>query len=120
MKKIYIAGPYRGSNAWDVEQHIRRAEELGFRVAEMGGLPVIPHTMYRYWDGTLTDDFWLACGGDLLDVCDAVCVVAGYQRSRGTLAEISRAVMSGMRVFYSETPEDMEQLREFTKTGKDK
>lgn len=30
MKKIYIAGPYRGSNAWDVEQNIRMAEELGF------------------------------------------------------------------------------------------
>lgn len=120
MKKIYIAGPYRGANAWEVERNIRRVEELGFRVAEMGGLPVIPHTMYRYWDGTLTDDFWLACGIKLLDVCDAVCVVTGYANSRGTLAEIKHACEIGKAVFRQDSELDMAQLREFTQTGKDK
>ena len=117
MKRIYIAGPYRGANAWEVERNIRRVEELGFRVAEMGGLSVIPHTMYRYWDGTLTDDFWLACGIKLLDVCDAVCVVTGYANSRGTLAEINSAVMAGKPVFLQDSEEDLEQLRAFIATG---
>lgn len=117
MKKIFIAGPYHGANSLDVDQHTSRAEELGLRVAEMGGLPVIPHTMYRYWGRTLNADYWPARGIELLDVCDAVYVVAGYQSSRGTLAEISRAIMAGMRVFYSERPEDMERLREFIKSS---
>lgn len=100
MKKIYIAGPYRGSNAWDVEQNITRAEALGMRVAEMGGLPVIPHTLFAHWGGTLTADYWLACGDELFDISDAVCVVTGYASSPGTLAEINSAIMAGKPVFY--------------------
>lgn len=117
VKRIYIAGPYRGANAWDVYQNIARAEALGMRVAEMGGLPVIPHTMYRYWDGTLTDDFWLACGIELLDVCDAVCVVTGYANSHGTLAEIKHARETGKCVFRQDSEMDMAQLRAFIATG---
>lgn len=28
MKLLYIAGPFRGANSWEMEQNIRRAEEV--------------------------------------------------------------------------------------------
>lgn len=36
MRIIYVAGPFRGSNAWEIEQNIRRAEAVGLAVAKVG------------------------------------------------------------------------------------
>ena len=100
MKLIYIAGPYRGANAWEVEQNIRRAEQIGFEVASAGAIPLIPHTMYRFWDGTLDDSFWLACGIELLERCGAMVCCPGWGASRGTLAERDRALAIEIPIFH--------------------
>lgn len=99
MKLIYIAGPYRGANAWEVEQNIRRAEEIGFEVASAGAIPLIPHTMYRFWDGTLDDRFWLACGIKLLEQCDAIVLCPGWTGSKGSMAERDHASVIGIPDF---------------------
>lgn len=99
MKLIYIAGPYRGPSAWDVEQNIRRAEQIGFEVASAGAIPLIPHTMYRFWDGTLDDSFWLACGIELLERCDAIVLCPGWTGSKGTMAERDHASVIGIPAF---------------------
>jgi hypothetical protein len=83
MKLVYIAAPFRGKNAWEVEQNIRVAENLGLAVAEMGAVPVIPHTMYRFFDGTLEDRFWLDATLQLMHKCDAMLLGAGWRRSEG-------------------------------------
>lgn len=98
---VYIAGPFRGANAWDVECNIRRAEITGLSVAEQGAIPLIPHTMYRFWDGTLDDSFWLACGIELLRKCDAVMLCPGWRRSKGTLAERAEAERLKLPIFDS-------------------
>jgi hypothetical protein len=87
MKHIYIAGPYRGEDSWQVEQNIRVAEGLGFLVAEEGAVPVIPHTMYRHFNGTLGDDFWLRATLSLLKRCDAMLLCPGWRNSEGSIAE---------------------------------
>lgn len=33
MKTVYVAGKYRGANAWEIEQNIRAAEEAGLEIA---------------------------------------------------------------------------------------
>lgn len=107
MKLVYVAGPFRGANAWEVELNIRMAERVGMCVAESGDIPVIPHTMYRFWDGTLNDDFWLACGIRLLDQCDALVLCPGWEKSKGTLAEKAHAEKMGLPVtiaFLDPTP----------------
>lgn len=112
MELVYIAGPFRGKNSWEVERNIRRAEELGMRVAEMGAIPIIPHTMYRFWDGTLDDEFWLECGLRMLDMCVAVAVTDGWENSSGTREEIRRAEYDKL-VFYSENTVDMIRLQKW-------
>jgi hypothetical protein len=102
---IYIAGPFRADTPWGIELNIRRAEEHGLRIVKLGGIPVIPHTMYRFFQNSLPDDFWLEAGLALLRPCNAVAVTvdsSSAQRSRGTVGEIAAARESGIPVFYYE------------------
>lgn len=96
---VYIAGPYRGINAWEVELNIRVAEKAGMAVAKTGAIPLIPHTMYRYWDGTLSDEFWLGCGLRLLEACKAIVLCPNWKKSSGTLGELERSRELGLNCF---------------------
>lgn len=119
MKLVYIAGKYRGETPWDVEQNIRQAEEVAFQVAEMGCVPLCPHTMYRHFDRTLTDGFWLEATLKLLAVCDRMVVVDNYGESQGTLKEIERARELGISVAYMSGDEMLDGMFEIWK-GQDK
>lgn len=99
MKTVYVAGPYRGKTPWDVEQNIRNAEKLAFRVASAGLVPVCPHSMYRYFDKTCTDTFWLEATLELLRRCDALMLEARWLQSSGSIGEYKLAVETGIPVF---------------------
>ena len=88
MKIVYVAGPFRGKTAWDVEQNVRRAEEMGFKVAELGAMPLMPHANTRFFNGLFTDDFWITGTLCLLERCDAMIVLPGWENSTGTKGEI--------------------------------
>ena len=88
---IYIAGPFRADTAWAVECNVRMVERLGLAVAKCGGVPMIPHTMYRFFDGTLTEEFWLDATQQILNVCQAVVVVRDWAFSAGTIDEVLHA-----------------------------
>ena len=87
MKLIYIAAPFRAKNPWEVEQNIRVAENLGFLVAELGAVPIIPHTMYRFFDGTLGDRYWLDATLLIMHKCDAMLLGPGWRKSEGASKE---------------------------------
>ncbi|MCP4967400.1 MAG: DUF4406 domain-containing protein [bacterium] len=101
MKVVYIAGPFRGPTAWDVERNIRRAEELAFEVANLGAMPLCPHTNTRFFDGTLTGDFWLRGTMELLRRCDAMILTPDGENSAGASAERVEAELIRMPVFYN-------------------
>lgn len=91
MPLIYVAGPFRAETAWGIEQNIRVAESVGLKVARLGAVPVIPHSMYRFFQGTMPDDFWLNACLQLLRKCHAIVTVTNGQRSSGTLIELDAA-----------------------------
>lgn len=99
MKAVYIAGPFRGKNAWEVEQNIRHAEELAMHVAELGGAAICPHTNTRFFNGTLTDQYWLDATLELMRRCDAVYLTDDWHRSSGTRAEVEEAKRREMPIF---------------------
>lgn len=99
MPVIYIAGPFRGANAWEVEQNIRRAENLAFQVAQLGAMFLCPHTMTRHMDGTETDEFWLAGTLELLRRCDAVLFTPCWSKSSGARGEHAEAQRLGLPCF---------------------
>ena len=99
MKVIYIAGPFRGDNAWEVECNIRRAEELALGVWRHGGVALCPHCNTRFFDGTAPDEVWLKGDLELLKRCDAVLLTINWRMSKGATAEKEFAEANGIPVF---------------------
>jgi nucleoside 2-deoxyribosyltransferase len=99
---IYIAGPYRG----DVEANICAAKLRAAECYKVGHDVICPHMNTAYMDKEtgLPDEFWLKTTLNLLRRCDAIVLVAGWEKSQGTLAEIEYAKSVGIPV-YEEVPE---------------
>ena len=96
---VYVAGPFRGPNAWAIEQNIRRAEELSLEVWRMGVAAICPHTNTRFFQGAADDSVWLDGDLEILRRCDAVLLVPGWENSSGTRAEVKEAEAQGIPVF---------------------
>lgn len=92
MRVIYIAAPFRASNAWEIEQNIRRAECAALEVWRMGAAALCPHTNTRFYQGALPDEVWLLGDLELLKRCDAVCFLPGWGSSAGCKAEMVFAI----------------------------
>lgn len=99
MRVVYIAGPFRGPNAWEIEQNIRRAEALALEVWRAGFAALCPHTNTRFFQGAAPDEVWLAGDLELLGRCDAVLLTLDWQRSSGARAEVDYAKTRGIPVF---------------------
>jgi hypothetical protein len=101
VKVVYVAGRFRGKTNWEIQQNVRRAEEVSLRVAELGGMPLCPHKNTEHFDGLLTAEFWLEGTLELMRRCDAVVLVPGWETSEGTKGEIAEANRLGIPVYTS-------------------
>lgn len=100
MKVIYIAGKYRGPNAWAIEQNIRAAEDVAARVWAAGMVALCPHANARHMiEGVVTDEHALAGTLELMRRCDAVLLVSNWRDSAGARAEVEEAERIGLPVF---------------------
>lgn len=99
MKVVYIAGKFRARTHWGVVQNVRAAEAVAMEVWSAGAVALCPHLNTANFDGTLTDEIWLAGTMALLERCDAVMLVPGWPDSKGALAERDRAIALGLPVF---------------------
>ena len=106
MRLIYIAGSFRAETPWLIEQNIRAAETIGLEVARMGMAPLIPHSMYRFFQLSMPDAFWESSTMEMMRAADALMVRRGWQGSIGTMSEIAEAKRIGLPIFYS-----LEELR---------
>ena len=98
MKVIYIAGKYRGPNAWAVEQNIRAAEEVAARVWAAGMVALCPHANSRHMEGVASEDHFLEGTMELLRRCDAVVLVPNWRDSEGARAEVAEADRLGIPI----------------------
>jgi len=100
---VYIAGPFRASNSWDMEGNIRRAEELALRCWRAGFAAICPHANTRFFQGAAPDDVWLKGDLEILRRCDAILLTMDWARSSGATAEAQFASRCGIPVFTSLT-----------------
>jgi hypothetical protein len=100
VKVVYVAGPFRGPSAWHVAENVRAAERVAFKVWEAGAAAICPHANTAHFDGALPDHVWLDGDLALLDRCDALVTVPGWQASTGARAEVARAQARGLPVFH--------------------
>jgi hypothetical protein len=101
MRVIYVAGPFRGRDSWEIESNIRRAEALSLEVWKAGGVALCPHANTRFFQGTLPDDTFVRGTLEMLTRCDAILMVPGWERSAGARGERDWAIEHAMPVFYS-------------------
>lgn len=97
---VYIAGPFRAPTPWDLEQNIRRAEEVALEVARAGAMPLCPHANTRFFNGQCTDEFWLNGTMELLRRCDALVTVDGWSQSEGSISEVNYSRSVSMPIFH--------------------
>lgn len=123
---VYIAGPFRAANAWEVEQNIRRAEAVALGVWQAGWVALCPHLNTHHFQGVLPDETWLTGDLELLYRCDVVLTVPGWELSEGARAEVKFAELHGKRAFhtieglryaYAEKPEPGRQERRVLDNG---
>lgn len=91
MKVVYIAGPFRGPNHWEIENNIRRAETLALEVWRAGYAALCPHCNTRFFDGAADDSIWLEGDLEMLKRCDALITTADWKKSKGASAEVQFA-----------------------------
>lgn len=84
---VYIAGPYRGVKEAAVFENIVRAREAAVQLWRMGFVPICPHLNSMLMGGSSSDETFLLGDLDILQRCDAVLLIAGWNESAGGLAE---------------------------------
>lgn len=88
MKVIYIAGPYTAPTNWQIQENINRAMAAGKLVAEMGAMPLIPHSNTPLiFHGINNGQFWYDGTMELLRRSDAIMLIEGWQNSKGAVEE---------------------------------
>lgn len=101
MKLVYVAGPFRAPNSWEIEQNIRRAEALALEAWRAGAAVICPHANTRFFQGAAPDEVWLEGDLEMLRRCDAILMTPDWQRSQGATVEHAEAIRAGLFVFYS-------------------
>jgi hypothetical protein len=115
MRVFYIAAPFRASNAWEIEQNIRQAEEAALEIWRMGAAVICPHTNTRFFQGAAPDEVWLAGDLEILRRCDAIYMVGGWSNSSGAVKERDLAARLGMPIFYEREQSRIRQWLDETK-----
>lgn len=100
MNVVYIAGPYRGPNAWAIAENVRTAERAALEVWKMGAAALCPHTNTANFQGAAPDEVWLEGDLEMLRRCDAVYALPTFHLSTGAKAEIAEAERRHIPVFY--------------------
>lgn len=103
--RVYVAGAYSADNVMDVLRNIGRGQKACAEVFRLGFAPFCPwHDKTYVYDNPeeqFTVDQFYKFSMAWLEVCDAVLVLPGFEKSKGTLAEIDRAEKMGIPVFYN-------------------
>ncbi len=98
MKVAFVAGPFRGPNAWEIECNIRRAETVALELWRLGFAVICPHTNSRFFQGAAPDEVWLKGDLEFLRRCDLVVLAPGWRKSSGTAGEVAEAGRLGIPV----------------------
>ena len=96
---VYVAGPFRGPNAWIIAQRIRQAETIALEIWKAGAVAICPHANTAHYQGALPDKVWLEGDLEIVRRCDAMMMVPGWKLSTGARSELSLARELGKPVF---------------------
>lgn len=97
---IYVSGPMTAENGWLWELNIRRGEEIGFKLVDLGAAVIIPQSHGRFTQGLYDRQTWMEVDLALLKNCQAMVTVPGWERSTGAKDEFAYANDRGIPVMH--------------------
>ena len=100
-KVIYIAGPYRAPTQHQVYQNIQNARQAAADVWQAGYVALCPHTNSLLMSGIVPEEEFFQEDIELLQRCDAVLMVEGWEASSSARSERQHALNCLIPVFYS-------------------
>lgn len=101
MKVVYIAGPFRGKDSWEIKQNINRAAALALECWRAGYVALCPHTNTADFQGAAPDNVWLEGDLELLSRCDALLTTDNWKESQCACKEVEFAQLRGIPIFHS-------------------
>jgi nucleoside 2-deoxyribosyltransferase len=101
VKVVYVAGPFRGPNAWEIAENVRNAERLALDVWRLGAACICPHANTAHFQDAAPDEVWLQGDLEILRRCDAMILTNTWMRSKGACAEREEAMRLEMPIFYT-------------------
>jgi len=103
MRLVYLAGPYRSNRGeHGVFANILKAREAAIELWRLGYAVLCPHLNTFLMGGALneTEDIWLEGDLEMLQRCDVLVVLPGWEQSQGSQAEIEQARKAGLEIYY--------------------
>lgn len=106
MKRVYVAGPYSADNILKGLENIRAGQRMAAKLLQRGYAvfcPWLDHQLFlQIREGeAISLETIQAHSMAWLQASDAVLVLRGWQASKGTLAEIMRALDLRIPIFYN-------------------
>lgn len=98
---VYVAGPYSADTVEGRSANIKAAWKAGCQVAALGVYPVVPHMNTAHMDKIQDWQWWIDATLELMLRCNAVLMMAGWEKSRGARGEEAMAKKVGIPVFYN-------------------
>lgn len=97
--RVYVAGAISAENHLQFLSNIKKGIEAASKLAAAGYAPYCSFLDYQYsfFQSLFIEDYQEAAIA-FLPVCDAVLVLSGFEKSKGTQAEIKLAVELGIPI----------------------
>jgi hypothetical protein len=99
MKVAYVAGPYRAPTETGLFRNILSARQVAIRLWQAGYSVVCPHSNTAFMGGEVPDETFLAGDLAILERCDLVVMLPGWEHSTGARGEKEHAEMRGIPVY---------------------
>ncbi len=107
-KVIYIAGPITAPTVYQIWRNVGRAHEASLRLMKKGWAVHCPHKNTEFLGGALKkdseEDFeaWIERDLCILSRCDAIYMLKGWRKSRGSKRELAKAKELELTIYYEE------------------
>jgi hypothetical protein len=104
MKLIFISGPYRGKTKADIARNIRAARAAAIEFWRAGYGVFCPHLNSAHMDGIAEDRAFLDFDLRILEVCDILYLLPGWETSAGARIERKEAAKLGKEIWEFPVP----------------